>query len=67
MSQKRDKPGGGTLPSKKAKDKEGTGGILCISYNNNADEGSIQCESCFKWEHRECAGVTTEEFAVITD
>ena len=67
MSQKRDKPGGGTPPSKKAKDKGGTSCILCISCNKIADEGIIQCESCFKWEHRECAGVSAEEFDVITD
>ena len=67
MALKHDKPRGGTPPSKKTKDKEGTSCILCISCSKNADEGSIQCESCFKWEHRECAGVTTEEFAVITD
>ena len=54
-------------PSKKTKDKEGMSCILCISCSKNADEGSRQCESCFKWEHRECAGVTTEEFVVITD
>ena len=67
MSLKCDKPGGGTPPSKKTKDKGETGGILCISCAKGADEGSIQCESCFKWEHRECAGLTSEEFTVITD
>ena len=67
MAQKRGKPGGGTPPSKKAKEKGGTSCILCISFNKNANEDSIQCESCFNWEHRECAGVSTQEYEVITD
>ena len=65
MTQKRDKPGGGT-PSKKTKDKEGTGCTPCISCNKIVKEGSIQCENCFKWEHRECVGVSAGEFNVLT-
>lgn len=62
---KRDRTGGGSPPTKKtAKDKSGE---VCVTCNKRAGEDSIECECCFKWEHRVCAGVSQDEYAVLTD
>lgn len=64
---KRDRPGGGSPPTKKSKEKSGEVHVLCITCKKNAGEDSIECECCFKWEHRACAGVSKEEYEVLTD
>ena len=61
---KRDRPGGGSLPMKKTKDKPSEVSILCITCNKLAKEDSIECECCFKWEHRVCAGISEDEYAI---
>ena len=52
---KRDRPGGGSPPTKKSKEKSGEVSISCVKCNEVAEEDSIEWECCFKWEHRECA------------
>ena len=48
---KRDRPGGGSPPTKKSKEKSGEVSISCVKCNEVAEEDSIECECCFKWEH----------------
>ena len=35
---------------------------LCITCIKSAEGESIECEMCFKWEHRACANITSEEY-----
>ena len=35
---------------------------LCITCKKNAERESIECEMCFKWEHRACTSITSEEY-----
>ena len=62
---KRDRPTGGTPPTKKQKDKSGGSTISCIVCSKNAEDGSIQCECCFEWVHPKCAGITDEEYGIL--
>ena len=39
---------------------------LCVSCNKSVDEQSILCDCCQNWEHRQCAGISKEEFDVLT-
>ena len=65
MASKRGRTGGGGSPSnKKTKDKSGEVSI-CVKRSKNAEEDSIECESCLKWEHRVCAGISKEEYKVF--
>ena len=67
MASKRGRTGGGGSPSnKKTKDKSGEVSI-CVKCSKNAEEDSIECESCLKWEHRACvcAGISKEEYEVL--
>ena len=69
MASKRGRTGGGESPSnKKTKDKSGEVSI-CVKCSKNAEEDSIECESCLKWEHRACvcAGISKEsmKFSII--
>ena len=63
---KRVRTGGGSSPStKKTKDKPGEV-FICVKCSENVEEDSIECESCLKWEHRACAGISEEEYEVIS-
>ena len=63
---KRVRTGGGTSPStKKTKDKPGEV-FICVKCSENVEEDSIECESCLKWEHRACAGISEEEYEGIS-
>ena len=62
-----DRPGGGSPPTKKSKEKSSEVHVLCITCKKNAGEDSIECECCFKWEHWACAGVSKEQYEVLTD
>ena len=64
---KRDRPGGGSPPTKKSKEKSGEVSISCVKCNEVAEEDSIECECCFKWEHRECAGISQDEYKILGD
>ena len=64
---KRERPGGGSPPTKKSKDKSGEVSVLCVTCNKQAEEDSIECECCFKWVHRECAGISKDEYKVLSD
>ena len=39
---------------------------LCITCKKNAERESIECEMCFKWEHRACASITSEEYNLLS-
>ena len=39
--------------------------ILCVSCNKQIDEWSIVCDCCQNWEHRQCAGISKDEFDVF--
>ena len=58
--------GGGSPSTKKTKDKSGEVSV-CVKCNKNVEEDSIECESCLKWEHRDCAGISKEEYEVLGD
>ena len=66
---KRANPPDSTLP--KAQDKRAKEGpdededTLCITCKKNAEWESIECEMCFKWEHRACASITSEEYNLL--
>lgn len=64
---KRDRPGGSSPPTKKSKDKSGEVEVLCLKCNKHATEDSVECECCFKWEHRTCAGISEDEYEIISD
>ena len=64
---KRDRPGGGSPPTKKSKEKSGEVSISCVKCKEVAEEDSIECECCFKWEHRECAGISEDEYKILGD
>ena len=67
MASKRVRIGGGGSPSvKKTKDKSGEVSV-CVKCNKNVEEDSIKCESCLQWEHRDCAGISKEEYEVLGD
>ena len=40
--------------------------ILCVSCNEQIDEWSILCNCCQNWEHHQCAGISKDEFGVLT-
>ena len=62
---KPDRTGGGSSPTKKtSKDKSGE---VCVTCNKCAGEDCIKCKCCFKWEHRTCAGISKDEYVVLTD
>ena len=63
---KHERAGGGDSPStKKTKDKSGEV-VVCVKCSKNVVEDSIECESCLKWEHRVCAGISKEEYEVLS-
>ena len=63
---KRERAEGGDSPStKKTKDKSGEV-VVCVKCSKNVEEDSIECESCLKWEHRVCAGISKEEYEVLS-
>ena len=65
---KRDRPGGGSPPTKKSKEKSGEVFISCVKCNAVAEDDSIECrECCFKWEHREGAGISEDEYKILGD
>ena len=39
---------------------------LCITCKKKAERESIECEMCFKWEHRACASITSEEYNLLS-
>ena len=58
--------GGGSSPStKKTKDKCGEV-FVCVKCSKKVEEDSIEYESCLKWEHHTCAGISKEEYEVIS-
>ena len=62
----RDKLGGGTPPTKKTKEKDKTGEpTLCVSCSKSADKDSIECDLCHEWEHRDCAGISKDEYKIL--
>ena len=61
---KRGGSGGSSPPTKKSKDKFGEL-VLCIKCNKSAVDDGVECEYCFKWEHRECAGISEDEYAIL--
>ena len=65
---KRGGPGGSSPPTKKsAKNKTGEAGILCLKCNKCATEDSVECECCFKWEHRTCAGISEDKYEILSN
>ena len=64
---KRDRTGGASPPTKKSKDKSGEVSILCVTCKKSAEKDSIECECCFKWEHRECANISEDEYKILGD
>lgn len=68
---KRAKPPDSTPPKQQDKRaKEGPDDdedALCITCKNVVEEESIECEMCFKWEHRVCANISSEEFNLLTN
>ena len=61
-----ERTGGGDSPStKKTKDKSGEV-VVCVKCSKNAEEDSIECESCLKWEYRVCVGISKEEYEVLS-
>ena len=63
---KRGGSGGSSPPTKKRKDKSGEV-VSCIKCNKSADNDGVECECCYKWEHRECAGISEDEYAILND
>ena len=39
---------------------------MCVKCSKNVEEDSIKCESCLKWEHRVCAGISKEEHEILS-
>ena len=56
----------------KAQDKQAKEGpdededTLCITCKKNAERESIEYEMCFKWEHRGCTSITSEEYSLLS-
>ena len=48
---KRDRPGSGSPPTKKSKEKSGEVFISYVKCKEVAEEDSIECKHCLKWEH----------------
>lgn len=65
MSKRKITGGGNSPSSKKTKDKSGEV-FVCVKCSKNVEEDSIECESCLKWEHRVCAGISKEEYEVLS-
>ena len=67
---KRVKPPDSTPP--KVQDKRAKEGpdededTLCITCLKSAERESIECEMCFRWEHRACANITSEEYNLLS-
>ena len=64
---KRDRLGGGSPPNKKSKDKASGENELCITCSKQVKERGIECECCFKWEHQDYAGISDDEYTIISD
>ena len=64
---KRDRLGSGSPPNKKSKDKASGENELCITCSKQVKERGIECECCFKWEHQDCAGISDDEYTIISD
>ena len=39
---------------------------ICVTCNKEAKKEAIICEWCRKWEHRACAGLSIEEYDMLT-
>ena len=39
---------------------------ICVTCNKKAKSDAIVCEWCSKWEHRTCAGLSTNEYDMLT-
>jgi len=61
---KRDRKQTDSLPKKKAREKPSEN-VVCVICDKDASKDSIECECCFNWVHRECAGLSIEEFQVL--
>ena len=50
---------GGSPPNKKKKNRplEDENEDICVTYSASCDVDSIECESCLKLQHRQCAGM----------
>ena len=64
---KRAAPGGVTPSAKKTGDESGETFVVCVTCNKNAEDDSIECENCLKWEHRECARISKDEYKILND
>jgi len=40
---------------------------LCVSCQKDVEDDGVECEWCYKWEHRECAGLTNDEYLVLSN
>lgn len=38
---------------------------ICVSCKKNAAKNAIECDRCFKWEHKNCAGVSDDMYSLI--
>jgi len=40
---------------------------LCVTCEKESDTDCVECDWCGKWQHRECAGLTSVELAALAD
>ena len=63
---KRDQPSSGnSLPNVKKKDWSLEDEDLCVTCVALCNVDSIECKLCLKWQHRQCARMSAEEYKVL--
>ena len=46
--------------------RDDTSGDTCVTCGKDVEEKGVECNRCFKWEHRSCASLTHEEYTVLS-
>jgi len=47
--------------------RENTSGDSCITCSQDVEENGVECNWCLRWEHCECAGISSNEYTVLSN
>lgn len=51
------------MPKRQRNDSSGDS---CVTCSQDVEEEGVECNWCFRWEHRSCAKLTCEEYTVLS-
>lgn len=44
-----------------------TSGDTCVTCSRDVEETGVECNWCYRWEHYDCAGLTSGEYTVLSN